>query len=679
MRTSLKYLLGFALILCATIFIISFVSGGVSADTHTWDGGGANALASTKENWVGDAAAPETDDDVLFNAAALPCTWDIASTMGTYTITSGYSGTITQSNINFGYGDFSIAGGIWTGYSSNTQTCSGSFVQTGGTVSNTLNLIMSGTGKTLTITGDPMIISLTIQGSITFTPDGQTDFRSITISEGASISISSGKTLIWNDYSGTTSFSNLGTISGAGTLRVSDRGNTITWSSGIISSYVDIVRDAFSSGNAIIQLSADSTITNRLQVFSEHATATVTLDLNGHPLSASSIIVSTRATLSNTGVIKTVTTTEVTIQALGTINSANINWVVGGNWDSSAGTWTPSDHMINMTGTSKTLKIGVSQTFWDLEISGRITILSTITVDDHLNISGHSTGIYWTYVIQGDNPNPLDIYGTAANAVVLDGTPDEFFIYCASNWINTTINPHPSAGTVWLPKRTTFYYPVHLPGVLHNLTVIPEPGSYANISLCDFGMGSFWGGCDVSDANTTFLWGGWQIGRAYDVSADGIRLGTYVIDANTCLTFYHDSWSAHNMTIVLNGPPIITPANVDSVDFLRHVVNEGVYYWLNYSSDQYVAWSLDSDALWISWSSPRLSGTPDYDQAGYYYADLTATNINGSATVHIYIHVIDVPYGQPTSLLMDIVPLIVLVMILAPIIGFMALTLRKKP
>ena len=125
--------------------------------------------------------------------------------------------------------------------------------------------------------------------------------------------------------------------------------------------------------------------------------------------------------------------------------------------------------------------------------------------------------------------------------------------------------------------------------------------------------------------------------------------------------------------------PIIIPANVDSVDFFRHVVNEGVYYWLNYSSDQEVIWSLDTNASWLSWSSLTLSGTPGYDQAGYYYADLTATSEGGSATVHIYVHVVDAPYGQSTSLITDVIPVLVGLAIIIPIAGWLGMAMRRKP
>ena len=66
-----------------------------AGDTHTWDGGGVGALASTKENWVGDASAPEAGDAVVFDAGALACTWDLAITLASFTMSAGYSGTIT--------------------------------------------------------------------------------------------------------------------------------------------------------------------------------------------------------------------------------------------------------------------------------------------------------------------------------------------------------------------------------------------------------------------------------------------------------------------------------------------------------------------------------------------------------------------------------------------------------
>ena len=161
-------------------------------------------------------------------------------------------------------------------------------------------------------------------------------------------------------------------------------------------------------------------------------------------------------------------------------------------------------------------------------------------------------------------------------------------------------------------------------------------------------------------SGTPLTFGSWY------VNVTGTNLNGYAYQNYTILSYQ-------------SSVPVIIPAHITSPNFFRHLINEDVTYWANYSADQVVTWSFTSDASWLSWDGTSITGTPGYDDQGTYYAHLTATNVNGVDTLDQMIVVLDVPYGQPTSLLMDIVPLIVLVMILAPIIGFMALTLRRKP
>lgn len=64
-----------------------------------WSGAGGNALASNGANWIG-GAAPSTDDFVTFGSTgpALPCTWDIAVQVASFSVVGSYASAITLSS-----------------------------------------------------------------------------------------------------------------------------------------------------------------------------------------------------------------------------------------------------------------------------------------------------------------------------------------------------------------------------------------------------------------------------------------------------------------------------------------------------------------------------------------------------------------------------------------------------
>lgn len=100
----------------------------------TWDGGGANENWSTQGNWNLDTV-PATTDTITFDGTSTKnCTIDGLGTWsgGTFTITSAYSGTITQS-VNITTAAFSKSGGTWTPSGTPTFTSTTFLLQTGGT------------------------------------------------------------------------------------------------------------------------------------------------------------------------------------------------------------------------------------------------------------------------------------------------------------------------------------------------------------------------------------------------------------------------------------------------------------------------------------------------------------------------------------------------------------------
>lgn len=89
MKTSLR-------IIFLSLFI-AFISAS-PAFSATWNGGGADNLASTSANWTG-SVVPPTGDSILFNnTSSKDCTWDISDVNKTFTVIAidgGYTGAVT--------------------------------------------------------------------------------------------------------------------------------------------------------------------------------------------------------------------------------------------------------------------------------------------------------------------------------------------------------------------------------------------------------------------------------------------------------------------------------------------------------------------------------------------------------------------------------------------------------
>ena len=103
-----------ALLLCLQPFALL-------ADSHTWDGGGANSNASLAANWVGDTAPIANDDVVLNTTSHKNMTWDLNISLSGWS-QIGYTGKVSVATVygtsgftNFNItGDCTISNGVWT-------------------------------------------------------------------------------------------------------------------------------------------------------------------------------------------------------------------------------------------------------------------------------------------------------------------------------------------------------------------------------------------------------------------------------------------------------------------------------------------------------------------------------------------------------------------------------------
>ncbi|MEK9159517.1 MAG: S-layer homology domain-containing protein [Patescibacteria group bacterium] len=113
-----------------------------NAASRTWDGGGSDAKWSTCANWSSNAC-PTASDSVTFNTTSTKSATLDSSAVGTVTgltISTGYTGTITQSRSLTINGNYAQAAGTFLGDTANidingTYTLSGgSFTSTSGTL-----------------------------------------------------------------------------------------------------------------------------------------------------------------------------------------------------------------------------------------------------------------------------------------------------------------------------------------------------------------------------------------------------------------------------------------------------------------------------------------------------------------------------------------------------------------
>lgn len=255
-----KLSIGFVALFFASLFLF-FTSQPAFAVTRTWDGGGGDNNWFTAANWSGDTRPGSSDIAQFDSTSTKDSTVDgsFAGSVAGVVITSGYTGTITQSrSLTVGSSNFAQGGGTWSA-GSQTLTVNGTFTVSGGThtaTTGTWNVqsdftysggTLTTTGSTLTLTGTTQNSAVTCGGHSAFnltinkTSTGTTTFAdnctfsNLTRSDGAVSNPASAKNIT---IQGNFSMSNSDNFGGANlTLTVS--GNvgtqTITQNAGTMS------------------------------------------------------------------------------------------------------------------------------------------------------------------------------------------------------------------------------------------------------------------------------------------------------------------------------------------------------------------------------------------------------------------------------------------------------------
>ena len=398
---SLRKYLFISLALVAFVACVALASGNASADTHVWDGEDAGALFSTDANWRilngANDVEPTAGDDIKFWDVDDACTWDVTTSINSVVIAANYSGTITQgaNDINIGAGGYSQAGGTFAGRTTQwVNVVGGTFSRAAGTVGTYLCLhITDGTCEYY----PGGITRLWFTGTCSNTHSGyQDDTASLRVDSGGVLSTSARMELINNAFS------------------VQIDGNVLTPGAAYLLMDTNVAKDLNISGHVedlAVALRASGasgsvtcTLINSLNVDtftvnSGHATYTITLNLNGHSLSCTSLTLGARGILSGAGSHIT-TTGAITVAANGKLNATNIPYIdCGGNFDPSAGTWVPGISQVNMTNSYKAVKLAAGQTLYDLSLVNNINVTGAANVTHNLFYEGLTASLHyhWYY------------------------------------------------------------------------------------------------------------------------------------------------------------------------------------------------------------------------------------------------------------------------------------------
>lgn len=321
-------------------------------------------VAAGAGNWSDDANwslghSPIAGEDPTFDGTSVNnCTADDSTPTGVLTIAAGYSGTITQSSDMYISGYSQAAGTLSTNLLY-TMYLSGNYTKTGGTPG-AVKLVTSGIDKIISSHADMGFWSITntgsitIQGGLTYLSCGNVFNNSGTINLVK-------KLWLIPDASVTYTYVNTGIIQGTGTLEIRTSISR-NLDLGVVNCPLILSLKNNASANRIYTLINDLVCSSSLSITDYDTTETLTLDLNGHSLTASSITVGTR------GILQC---------GEGTITT--------GSLDSSAGAITEETAKWIFNGTGN-LKMAAGQKLYDVitRAKANVTMLSDVEVSNEL-------------------------------------------------------------------------------------------------------------------------------------------------------------------------------------------------------------------------------------------------------------------------------------------------------
>jgi hypothetical protein len=321
--------------------------------------------------------------------------------------------------------------------------CSGNWDSSAGTFTyGTSTLNMTGASKTIKTASAGTLYDLNISGTTSTVTNSFTIAHNITVTSTGTFSVGSGLSVTFTT-SGAGIWTNRGTVNGVGTLNIDYTTADTTIIFGTVNIATIISALAGADADRICSIDANTIFGSSIVVSSAHGSYTMTLDLTGsnYALSATDITIGTRGIL------------------LGRASQITCS----SNWDSSAGVFTYGTSNLIMAGPSKTLKMILGQSLYDLNVTGTVTLLSAIAATHTITVTGG------TLDLSGTNYALTAAGITIGASGVINGR--DSIITCSGNWDSSLGTFTKGTSTVimsgvgkTLKTATTGFYTLNLTG-----------------------------------------------------------------------------------------------------------------------------------------------------------------------------------------------------------------------
>jgi lysophospholipase L1-like esterase len=298
---------------------------------------------------------------------------------------SGASSVFTQGGNVTIAGDWAMSDGTLTALETSSVTLTGSVNQSAGTVTtNKLCLVSTGAGKTLAFATTNNLYKLTVNGTAQATTGINVSNTLATAAAGI-LNIATTKTITLTD--GT--ITNLGMIDGLGTLNYVRSASAASPVFGNIYCPMTITLANAAAAGRIVTPATDTIFGSTLGISSADDDQTCTLDPAGKNLTFIG---------------------KVTVGTRGVLLGGEGVHHFSGDFDSSAGTWTPETSQCIFT-RNATIKLAAEQTFYDLIIvpSTVTTLASDVTVSNVYGLGGSLVPGAFTLTASSVTYTPTDI------------------------------------------------------------------------------------------------------------------------------------------------------------------------------------------------------------------------------------------------------------------------------
>jgi lysophospholipase L1-like esterase len=345
-------------------------------------------------------------------------------------LTGAGGGVVTQGAVDIAYGDFTQSGWTWTGNTGKTQTCSGNWAST--STNSNVKLITTADGKTISNTGGSFN-SLRASSNVSYSGAGNTAVG-LAVDSGKMLTLASGT--FTHSYYGGCTYSNPGTIDGAGTLLFMLYDADMTIGFGAINCPVTVRAHPSSTANRVLTQSANASLGSTLILLSSHATYTATLATSTYTLTCGALTLDTRGCLSQTGTSGNVTCSSYTQSGTGSVLTGNVDatFTCGGNFNKTAGTLSVCVLCLIMSGVGSSLSLDDNPAY-----IGRLTVTNSTVIKTNIYLGAgiqagyiNSTGAMRVYtgktVTIGANPS--------IGQIVVDGSidgPGTLVVNCTDN------------------------------------------------------------------------------------------------------------------------------------------------------------------------------------------------------------------------------------------------------